>query len=102
MPRPPCRTSPPYSASAAAAFTPRSARSVVVTGASRGIGLAIACAFAQEGANVVAGARTPGTGLAELADSHSLVPVAGDLATVEGVDRLIAAAATASAASTSW
>src|SRR4051812_32611137 len=67
-------------------------KSVVVTGASRGIGLAIARAFAEEGANVVAGARTPGTGLAELADSHGLVPVAGDLATVEGVDRLVATA----------
>ncbi|GHF19715.1 hypothetical protein GCM10014715_88070 [Streptomyces spiralis] len=71
-------------------------KTVVVTSASRGIGLAFARAFArafaQEGANVVAGARTPGTGLAELADTHNLVPVAGDLATVEGVDRLIAAA----------
>ncbi|HEU5110046.1 MAG TPA: oxidoreductase [Micromonosporaceae bacterium] len=65
---------------------------VVVTGASRGIGLAIARAFAEEGARVVAGARNPGSDLAGLAASHDLVPVAADLATPAGVDRLVAAA----------
>jgi NAD(P)-dependent dehydrogenase (short-subunit alcohol dehydrogenase family) len=64
-------------------------RACVVTGASRGIGLAVAQAFAHEGAHVVAGARHPGKPLEELADSHGLVPVAGDLTTVEGVERLV-------------
>ncbi|MFF4653649.1 oxidoreductase [Streptomyces sp. NPDC001380] len=67
-------------------------KTVVVTGASRGIGLATAVAFAAEGAHVVAGARSPGPGLEELALTHGLVPVAGDLATAEGVERLVATA----------
>jgi NAD(P)-dependent dehydrogenase (short-subunit alcohol dehydrogenase family) len=64
-------------------------KATIVTGASRGIGLAIAQRFAGEGAKVVAGARNPGGALEKLADSHGLVPVAADLATVEGVERLV-------------
>lgn len=64
----------------------------VVTGASRGIGLAIARALADEGAKVVAGARSPGPGLEELARTHDVMAVAGDLSTTEGNERLVAAA----------
>jgi NAD(P)-dependent dehydrogenase (short-subunit alcohol dehydrogenase family) len=65
----------------------------VVTGASRGIGLAVARALAEEGASVVAAARTPGEGLAELATTHGLLPVAVDLGTAEGAAELQARAA---------
>jgi NAD(P)-dependent dehydrogenase (short-subunit alcohol dehydrogenase family) len=64
----------------------------VVTGASRGIGLATARALAHEGAKVVAGARSPGPGLEELARTHDVMAVAGDLSTAEGNERLVAAA----------
>ncbi|QPC44679.1 SDR family NAD(P)-dependent oxidoreductase [Kaustia mangrovi] len=67
-------------------------RLALVTGASRGIGYALARAFAREGAHVVALARTVG-GLEELDDeiqamggSATLVPV--DLKDVEALDRL--------------
>ncbi|WP_028934567.1 SDR family NAD(P)-dependent oxidoreductase [Pseudonocardia spinosispora] len=65
-------------------------RTAVVTGASKGIGLAIAAALREAGYQVVAGARTIS---AELTEVTSLaVPV--DLGTAEGVDRLIEAALT--------
>jgi NAD(P)-dependent dehydrogenase (short-subunit alcohol dehydrogenase family) len=70
-------------------------RIALVTGASRGIGYATACALARAGAHVVAVARTVG-GLEELDDtirkdggSATLVPV--DLADLEGLARLGAA-----------
>jgi len=70
-------------------------RIALVTGASRGIGLAVARALAREGAHVVAVARTVG-GLEELDDairkdggSATLVPV--DLGDFEGLARLGAA-----------
>ena len=47
---------------------PLSGRIALVTGASRGIGHAIAIALAREGAHIVATARTPG-GLEELDDA---------------------------------
>jgi NAD(P)-dependent dehydrogenase (short-subunit alcohol dehydrogenase family) len=57
----------------------------VVTGASKGIGLAVTRALVAEGASVVAGARSTG-GLAGLDGVH---PVAVDLATADGPIRLV-------------
>lgn len=57
---------------------------VVVTGASKGIGLAVARAFVEEGTHVVAVARTPGEELPALAQRSGLVFVPADLSTPEG------------------
>ena len=72
-----------------------SGRLVLVTGASRGIGRAVALALAREGAHVIALARTVG-GLEELDDeiqkaggAATLVPL--DLRDVAGIDRMGAA-----------
>lgn len=65
----------------------------VVTGASKGIGLAVTRALIAEGATVVAGARTPGDHLAELQTGGQVRFVAVDLATPSGPAELIAAAA---------
>jgi NAD(P)-dependent dehydrogenase (short-subunit alcohol dehydrogenase family) len=58
---------------------------VVVTGASKGIGLAVVKAFVSEGARVVAGARTTDT----LAGIERVTPVAVDLASKDGPARLV-------------
>jgi NAD(P)-dependent dehydrogenase (short-subunit alcohol dehydrogenase family) len=68
-------------------------KSVVVTGASKGIGLAISQAFVAAGAFVVAGARHNSPGLQELEAAGSATFVAADLSTPEGPRALIAAAA---------
>ncbi|MBL4759108.1 MAG: SDR family NAD(P)-dependent oxidoreductase [Rhizobiales bacterium] len=67
-------------------------RIALITGASRGIGRAVALAFAREGAHIIAVARTTG-GLEELDDdinlaggSATLVPL--DLSDYAGIDRL--------------
>jgi NAD(P)-dependent dehydrogenase (short-subunit alcohol dehydrogenase family) len=65
----------------------------VVTGASRGIGLAITRGLVDEGARVIAGARTGSDGLRELADRGSVREVTVDLADADGPARLVAAAA---------
>jgi NAD(P)-dependent dehydrogenase (short-subunit alcohol dehydrogenase family) len=61
----------------------------VVTGASKGIGLAVARAFAEEGAKVVAGSRSASEGLKGLAGRYPLVHVAVDLGTPEGPKKLV-------------
>jgi NAD(P)-dependent dehydrogenase (short-subunit alcohol dehydrogenase family) len=72
---------------------------VVLTGASVGIGLAVAEAFAAEGANLLLAARQEDR-LREAAArisrefGVSAVPVACDVATTAGVDKIVAAAST--------
>ena len=61
----------------------------VVTGASRGIGLAIAETLVAEGVHVVAGAREPGPGLEALAQAGKAHTLAVDLGTPEGPGRLV-------------
>jgi NAD(P)-dependent dehydrogenase (short-subunit alcohol dehydrogenase family) len=63
-------------------------KTAVVTGASKGIGLAIVKAFAAEGARVVAGARS----VDSLTGIDGVTPVAVDLATPDGPAELVAAA----------
>jgi NAD(P)-dependent dehydrogenase (short-subunit alcohol dehydrogenase family) len=65
---------------------------VVVTGASKGIGLAVARAFAEEGARVVAGARSGSPELAALDERDGVAVVLGDLTTVAGCDAVMAEA----------
>jgi NAD(P)-dependent dehydrogenase (short-subunit alcohol dehydrogenase family) len=66
-----------------------SGKAAVVTGTSRGIGLAITQALADEGVSVVAGARELTDDLSRLAASARVRPVLVDLATPEGPARLI-------------
>jgi NAD(P)-dependent dehydrogenase (short-subunit alcohol dehydrogenase family) len=61
----------------------------VVTGASKGIGLAVAQALAAEGVRVAAGARELTDELSQLAVRSQTHPVAVDLSTPEGPVRLI-------------
>jgi NAD(P)-dependent dehydrogenase (short-subunit alcohol dehydrogenase family) len=60
----------------------------VVTGAGKGIGMAVTRALADEGAHVVAGSRTTG----RLAGLKGVTPVAVDLAALDGPAQLIARA----------
>jgi NAD(P)-dependent dehydrogenase (short-subunit alcohol dehydrogenase family) len=64
----------------------------VVTGASRGIGLAIAQALVAEGARVVAGARRSSGELDELAETGAVEVVEVDLAAASGPAHLISRA----------
>jgi NAD(P)-dependent dehydrogenase (short-subunit alcohol dehydrogenase family) len=61
----------------------------VVTGASKGIGLAVVRSLAAEGVKVVAGARTGSEELAELAAESSVHPVLVDLTEPDGPARLV-------------
>jgi NAD(P)-dependent dehydrogenase (short-subunit alcohol dehydrogenase family) len=69
-----------------------SGRRAVVTGASKGIGLAITRALIAEGASVVAGAREEGDGLRELVAAGDVRAVAVDLSTPDGPEALVRAA----------
>ncbi|WP_019927156.1 SDR family oxidoreductase [Nocardia sp. BMG111209] len=67
-------------------------RVAVVTGASRGIGLATVRALAAAGARVVAGARRFGDELDDLTETGAVQRITVDLGTADGPARLIAAA----------
>ena len=67
-------------------------RVAVVTGASKGIGLAITRALVAEGVRVVAGARESSEQLDELADQGSVQPVLVDLSTAAGPAELVGVA----------
>ncbi|MDC2954160.1 oxidoreductase [Streptomyces gilvifuscus] len=67
-------------------------RTAVVTGASKGIGLAIVEALAQAGAHVVAGSRTTSERLENLVKEGSVTWVPVDLAEPDAAGELIAAA----------
>jgi NAD(P)-dependent dehydrogenase (short-subunit alcohol dehydrogenase family) len=69
-----------------------SGKVAVVTGASKGIGLAVTQALAREGASVAAGARDMSSELAQLAEGSPVRPFAVDLSTPEGPARLVAEA----------
>jgi NAD(P)-dependent dehydrogenase (short-subunit alcohol dehydrogenase family) len=64
----------------------------VVSGASKGIGLAVTKALADEGVQVVAGARTLSGELSALASKGLAHPVIIDLSTADGPARLVARA----------
>jgi NAD(P)-dependent dehydrogenase (short-subunit alcohol dehydrogenase family) len=66
-----------------------SGKVAVVTGASKGIGLAVTRALADEGVSVVAGARELTEDLAQLAADSSVHPVSVDLSTPDGPARLV-------------
>lgn len=68
-------------------------KNALVTGASKGIGLAIVRALAAEGVRVVAGARTTTPELAELAADGNVHPVNADLGTADGAAALVERAA---------
>jgi NAD(P)-dependent dehydrogenase (short-subunit alcohol dehydrogenase family) len=69
-----------------------SGRTAIVTGASRGIGLAVTRGLVAEGVHVTAGARQSSAELDELAGTGAVRVVEADLAEPEGPARLVGAA----------
>jgi NAD(P)-dependent dehydrogenase (short-subunit alcohol dehydrogenase family) len=69
-----------------------SGKNALVTGASKGIGLAITRALAAEGAHVVAGARSSSPELGDLIESGRVHEVKADLSTPSGPEELVAEA----------
>ncbi len=67
-------------------------KTAVVTGASRGIGLAVAQALVREGVHVAAGALNASAELSALADEGGLKVVLDDLTTTAGCQALVEAA----------
>lgn len=61
----------------------------IVTGAGRGIGLAITTALAEEGATIVAANLASSEGLSHLAERLSVLPVEADMAASDGPQRVI-------------
>ena len=77
----------------------------VVTGASKGIGLAVTKALVAEGVRVVAGARDVSGELTTLSASGAVRPVAVDLSTPDGPQILVdtsASTAASTSSSTMW
>ena len=68
-------------------------KTAIVTGAGKGIGLAITQALADEGAHVIAGSRTRTAEIEKLEAGDGVTFVAVDLASVDGPPALAAAAA---------
>ncbi|MFE4498372.1 oxidoreductase [Rhodococcus sp. NPDC056743] len=68
-------------------------KTAVVTGAGKGIGLAITQALAEEGAHVIAGSRTRTAEITKLEAGDGVTFVAVDLASADGPPALAAAAA---------
>ena len=67
-------------------------RTAIVTGGSKGIGLAVVSALASSGAHVIAGARESSAALAELTRSGQVEAIEVDLADPAGSVHLVAAA----------
>ncbi|MGH3655768.1 MAG: SDR family NAD(P)-dependent oxidoreductase [Micromonosporaceae bacterium] len=61
----------------------------VITGGSKGIGLAIATTLAEQGVKVVVGSRDGSPRLDQLAADYDVTPVMVDLATLDGPGRLV-------------
>jgi NAD(P)-dependent dehydrogenase (short-subunit alcohol dehydrogenase family) len=72
-----------------------SGKVAAVTGASKGIGLAITQGLADEGVSVAAGAREGSDDLSQLAARAPVQPVLADLATPDGPARLVQEAVSA-------
>jgi NAD(P)-dependent dehydrogenase (short-subunit alcohol dehydrogenase family) len=68
-------------------------KTALVTGGSKGIGLAVAAALAAEGARVAVGARSTTPELKELMNEYDVEHFAVDLADPRGPERLVAAVA---------